>query len=161
MLSRRHAFMLLPLALAVPRVAGGTAAPVVLTIQGRLRDGQARSLSLDDLGRLPQRSFTTNTPWTKEPHRYTGPLLRDVLDAVGAQGSQLRATALNDYRVVIPVEDARQHDVIIAVLVDGNPLPVRSRGPLFVIYPFDEKPELRKGAYYERSIWQLRSIEIE
>ena len=39
-------------------------------------------------------------------------------------------------------------------------MPVRTRGPLFVIYPFDADPRLQNARFYERSIWQLRSIEV-
>lgn len=40
-------------------------------------------------------------------------------------------------------------------------MPVRDRGPLFVIYPFDSQSELRNAIYYSRSAWQLRSIEVQ
>ena len=64
------------------------------------------------LERLPQHSFVTRTPWYATPRKFTGPLLRDVLAACGAQGSNLRATALNDYRVDLPFEDAQRFDVL-------------------------------------------------
>ena len=37
---------------------------------------------------------------------------------------------------------------------------VRDKGPLFVIYPFDEAPELNNETYYGRSAWQVKSIEV-
>jgi hypothetical protein len=37
---------------------------------------------------------------------------------------------------------------------------VREKGPLVIIYPFDDQPELRSALRYSRAIWQLRSIEI-
>jgi hypothetical protein len=37
---------------------------------------------------------------------------------------------------------------------------VRDKGPLFVIYPFDARPELRGAVYYSRSAWQLRTIDV-
>jgi hypothetical protein len=51
--------------------------------------------------------------------------------------------------------------VIVAHRIDGQPIPVRERGPFFVIYPFDQAPELRNARYYQRSIWQLEAVEIE
>ena len=48
--------------------------------------------------------------------------------AVRAEGRQLRATALNDDRVVIPFEDAQRHDVIIATRNNGVPMAVRDTG---------------------------------
>lgn len=133
-----------------------------LELQGRVRSGKV-VLAIDDLRRLPQQSFSTNTPWTRQARTYTGPLLRDVLALAGADAAatRLRAVALNDYQIDIPVEDARSLPVIVAHLVDHQPIPVRERGPLFVIYPFDSSKELQTMRYYERAIWQLRRILVE
>lgn len=137
--------------------------PVVLTISGRVlmpNDGKAAHFDMAMLERLPQQSFVTRTPWYAEPRKFTGPLLRDVLARAGAKGSTMRAVALNDYWVEIPFDDALRHDMIVARLLDDKPMAVRDKGPLFVIYPFDARPELRTPVYFSRSAWQLRSIEV-
>ena len=137
---------------------------VVLTITGKLgapNAGANADFDISQLAKLPQHSFTTKTPWYTEPKTFSGPLLRDVLAAAGASGTALRAVALNDYKIDIPFEDARRHDVIIAMLLDGKPMPVREKGPLFIIYPFDSKSELRSERYYSRSAWHLRTLEVK
>ena len=63
-------------------------------------------------------------------------------------------------RVDIPVEDAQRFDLIVARLLDDQPMAVRDKGPLFTIYPFDAREELRNAVYYSRSAWQLRTIEV-
>lgn len=137
---------------------------VILTISGKIantnRPGQA-VFDMAMLQDLPQRTFLTHTPWEKEPIRFSGPLLRDVLAQVKATGTRIQATALNDYRIQIPVEDTQRFDVVVALRMNGEPMPVRTRGPLFIVYPFDAEPELRSVKYYERSIWQLRALDIE
>lgn len=147
--------------LPVPASAQASAS---LTVSGKIGEGgPTRSVVLDlaALERLPQHSFSTNSPWTKRPHKYTGPLLRDVLALVKSSGTQIHAIALNEYKVTIPVEDARRFDMILAHRIDDKPIPIRERGPFFVIYPFDQRPELQGVDYYNRSIWQLKSILIE
>ena len=156
---------------AAALLAGGAAwalerptGDILLTLTGQLRspnDGSAAHFDMAMLERLPQTSFNTRTPWYAQARKFTGPLLRDVLRAAGAHGNLLRAKALNDYRVDIPFEDAQRYDIVVARLLDGVPMPVRDRGPLFVIYPFDSSPELRNAIYYSRSAWQLRSIEVK
>lgn len=139
---------------------GGT---IVLTLTGRVRmpnDGERAQFDMGMLEALPQTSFSTRTPWYAQARRFTGPLLRDVLAAAGAQGTLIRMAALNDYKVDMPYEDAQRYDVIVARLLDERPMAVRDKGPLFVIYPFDARPELRGAVYYSRSAWQLRSIEV-
>jgi hypothetical protein len=141
----------------------GPTGTVILTVQGRIRnanDGKRAHFDMPMLEALPQRTHLTKTPWYAQPRRFTGPLLRDVLAATGAQGSALRLIALNDYQVDMPMDDAMRHDVIIARLIDDKPMAVRDKGPLFIIYPFDAQPELRSAVYYGRSAWQLRTIEV-
>ena len=55
----------------------------------------------------------------------------------------------------------RKYKVIVARLMDDKPMPVREKGPLFVVYPFDSAAELRTSTYYERSIWQLKALDIQ
>ena len=136
---------------------------VVLTVGGRVRntnDGRRAHFDMPMLEGLPQHSTVTRTPWFAQARRFTGPLLRDVLAAAGAQGTLLRLVALNDYQVDMPYDDAQRHDVIVARLLDDKPMAVRDLGPLFIIYPFDARPELRSAVYYSRSAWQLRTIEV-
>ncbi|MDE2093839.1 MAG: hypothetical protein KGI87_08320 [Burkholderiales bacterium] len=80
--------------------------------------------------------------------------------AVGARGAMVRAVALNDYRVDIPIDDFARHGALLAYLLDDQPMAVRDKGPLVIIYPFDDRPELRTALHYSRAIWQLRSLEL-
>lgn len=137
---------------------------VILTISGNVADkntANAAVFDLDMLEKLPQRSFTTMTPWEKQPVKFTGPLLRDVLAAAKASGTTIKAAALNDYQTSIPLDDAKKFDVILAHKMDDKDIPVKTKGPLFIVYPYDTKPELRSSVYYERSAWQLKSMLIE
>ena len=139
------------------------AGAVVLTIGGRIQrtnQGERAALDMAMIEALAQRSLTTKTPWFKEPRKFTGPLLRDVLNLVGAQGTTLRIAALNDYRIDVPSDDTRRFDVVLARLIDDKPITVREKGPLFMIYPFDSDATLRSPVYYSRSVWQLKSIDV-
>ena len=139
------------------------AGPVVLTVSGRLRDGQRGSpvqFDMAMLERLPQVGYSTRTPWYAQPRKFSGPLLREVLSSVGLHGNQLRLVALNDYRVDMPMDDVLQFEVLLARLMDDKPMAVRDKGPLFVIYPFDQNIALRNAVYYSRCAWQLRAIEV-
>jgi hypothetical protein len=162
----RRRFTLLVAGLAVlheARALEPPGGPVVLTVHGRVRmpnAGRQADFDMAMLERLPQQSIVTNTPWYSQPRKFTGPLLRDVLAACGAQGTLLRATALNDYRVDLPFEDVQRYGVVLARLLDGRPMAVRDKGPLFIIYPFDSEPALRNAVYYSRSAWQLKSLEV-
>jgi len=137
--------------------------PVVLTLSGKIRRTNRSATAVFDmsmLAALPQHDITTRTPWYAQPRKVTGPLPRDVLALAGAQAQTMRVTALNDYRIDIPFDDAQRYDVVLARLLDDMPMTVREKGPLFMIYPFDSVPTLRNARYYSRSVWQLISIEL-
>lgn len=148
-----------PAAAALERPTGR----VVLTITGRIQHtnaGETAQFDMAMLARLPQHTITTRSPWYTSSHRFTGPLLRDVLRAVGARGSSVRALAMNDYQADIPLTDAQRYNVVLTRLIDNKPLPVREKGPLFIVYPYDSDETLRDERYYSRSAWQLLMLDV-
>jgi len=151
----------------MPSYAQNLASPgakTILTVAGKigLTNGQGFArFDMDMLNALPQRTIRTRTPWYSGVTEFTGPLLADVMTLVEAGGTSVRATALNDYSIVIPLADAVDHEVVLATLLNGKPMSVRDKGPVFLIYPFDSKEQLRASTFYERSIWQLKSLELK
>ncbi|OZG75332.1 hypothetical protein BTA51_02815 [Hahella sp. CCB-MM4] len=137
---------------------------ILLTVSGKVSntntDGAAE-LDLTMLDSLPQFSITTSTPWYDAPRKFTGPLARDLVKLLGASGEQVKATALNDYSINIPLEDFEKFDVVLATRIDGKTISVREKGPIFVIYPFDDHTELVSETYYQRCIWQLDRLSFQ
>ena len=136
---------------------------VILTLTGAISKTNvpgAFALDAAMIDQLPVRDIKTASPWFKNAATFSGPLLSDVLDLVGAKGTQLQVTALNDYKVQVPAEDGVKYGAILARKIDGKTMSVRDKGPLFLIYPFDSRPELRNDIYYGRSIWQISTIDV-
>lgn len=137
--------------------------PVLLRVSGQIEVtnvGDEAHFDREMLQTLPQRETVTGTPWHNGAQRFSGPLGRALLDAVGARGDVLRITALNDYAASVPVDDLRDYDVIFAMSRNGTPLRVRDQGPLFLIYPFDEHPHLLNEEVLARSVWQIASVHV-
>lgn len=149
-----------------PLSAQTLAAPtgeVMLTVSGKIGTTNGDGvLALDAglLASLPQHEFTTSTIWTDGTATYSGVLLRDLLAAAGATGSTVKLTALNDYQITMPAADAAEDGPLLATLADGKPMPVRDKGPVWLIYPYDDNAAYRTEQTYARSIWQLNRIEI-
>jgi len=165
---KRYFLLAATIALTLQGAFAGTLATptgkVVLTIGGKIGESNSpkgAQFDMPMIEKLPQHSFTTLTPWEKQSIQFTGPLLRDVLAAVKAQGTVIKAMALNDYQSSIPVEDAMKYDMVMALKMNGQPISVKTKGPLFIVYPYDAKPELRSAVYYERSPWQVKSLTLE
>lgn len=136
---------------------------VVLTVRGAISNTNAGDVAEFDpamLHALTGRDARLHTPWTEGETEFSGPLLRAVLDEVGASGSKLVIRALNDYAAEVPVGDATDFDTILAIEMNGKPMSVRDKGPLFLIYPFDTHPDLYNEKYFSRSVWQIKEIEV-
>jgi len=135
----------------------------VLTVSGRISvtngDGTARfdRAMLEALGMV---GFETTTPWYQGTVKFEGVPLERLMQAVGATGSRIVAVALNDYSAELPIEDVHRYNVILALKRNGEYMPVRDKGPLFIVYPFDNNPELKSQKYYSRSVWQVKRIEV-
>lgn len=137
--------------------------PVILTVTGSIDPNAAEggvAFDLAGLDALPQHQTVTATPWHDGRPTFRGPTIASILDAAGAEGSLLRIKALNDYSADMPMADARAFPVILASRIDDAEISVRNKGPLFVIYPFDEQPDLYNEIYFGRSVWQVSEIEV-
>ncbi|MCQ8782460.1 oxidoreductase [Mangrovibrevibacter kandeliae] len=152
--------------LVAGRAAADLARPsgkTILTVGGRIRntnDGAEAIFDLAMLDALGNTSFTTSTPWTDKPNRWEGVPLATLMAAVGADGTTLRATALNDYVVDMPLAGLDVEGAILADRRNGVPMPISDKGPLFIVYPFDDRPELRKQAVYMRCAWQVARLDV-
>ena len=138
--------------------------PVMLTVSGQIANTTGPDRAQFDragLEALGLHEIRTSTSWTDGVSRFEGPLLSDLLDRVGAGGSKLVARAINDYSVVIPAEDCRKYPVLLALRRDGRDLERRDKGPIWIVYPRDEHPELRSERINARWIWQLDRLEVQ
>ncbi|WP_377291538.1 molybdopterin-dependent oxidoreductase [Rhizobium sp. SG2393] len=137
---------------------------VILTVTGpnlqHPNAGAAAEFDLAMLEALKGRTGTMETPWTEGKVTFSGPLLHEVLAAAGAQGTTIKVRALNDYAAEIPMEDATDLDTILATRMNGETMSIRSKGPLFLIYPFDQDKNLYNEKYFSRSVWQIKAIEV-
>lgn len=137
---------------------------VLLTVSGNIEntneDGKAvfDIASLEKLGTV---SFQTTSPWYNGRTTFTGISLQKLMDYVGAKGSVVKVTALNDYTTVIPLSDFKKYNVILALKINGDYMRIRDKGPLFIVYPYDSIPELNNQIFYSRSAWQVSSMKIE
>ncbi|MBE9640414.1 oxidoreductase [Salipiger mangrovisoli] len=149
---------------ATPLAAGDLPVPEenpVLVVSGAITNtnvGGTASFDYEMLEAMDTVTFTTKTIWTDGEQTFTGVQLSDLMALVGAEGEDIKATAINDYAVNIPRADWVDGGPIVAFLNHGEKMPVRNKGPLWIVYPFDQKPEYQTEQIYSRAIWQLDRI---
>ncbi len=112
------------------------------------------SFDLEALQKMPVATVDTTTPWTDGVTKFEGVSAKTLLDAAGAKGLVVKATALDDYAVEIPREDLE--NAIIAYKMDGAPLDEQF-GPYWIIYDYDagygDEP------HQQRSVYKLKALE--
>ncbi len=163
-------WLLIPLLVAaVAAVPAGAedfpppAGSVLLRVTGDIAHtnaGERAEFDRQALAALGLHKIRTTTAWTDGVVEFEGPLLCDLLDLVGARGTTLFASALNDYTVQIPVADCRRYPVLLALRWNGRELRVRDKGPIWIVYPRDDYPELRSEVVNSRWIWQLVRLDV-
>ncbi len=148
-------------------VAGALARPVekpILSITGRIsaaNEGEAALFDRAMLEAMGTSSFETSTPWFNGSVHFEGVLMHRLMEEVGATGSSLIAFALNDYSTEIPMEDFTRYSVLLALKRNGAYMPIRDKGPLFIVYPYDSSPELKHQKYYSRSAWPIARMIVK
>ncbi len=136
---------------------------VILEISGEISSkniAETAQFDLEMLQALPSHSFVTSTIWTDGAQTFEGVELGVIADLVGFEGDTLSASAVNDYTIEIPITDAAPGRAMIAYLRNGNPMPLRDKGPLWIVYPFDSSSDFQSETIYSRSIWQLNRIAV-
>lgn len=137
---------------------------VILTISGAISETNAATGAQFDLAMLqalPASGFDTTTTWTEGKTRFDGVPLKTLLDAVGATGSTVTATALNNYSVDIPFDVIEDQVPIVAYHIDGETFSRRDKGPLWIVFPYDADVAYQTELVHGWSIWQLSGLTVQ
>lgn len=110
---------------------------------------------------LPQTTYTTSTIWTDGVVEFTGVLLTDMLDTIAVSPNLVTAWAINDYMAEFSPDDVGWGVALIAHSMNGQPMPVREKGPLWIVFPYDASVEYRSDYVFSQSIWQLNRLNVE
>ncbi|NDW05121.1 hypothetical protein [Jiella pacifica] len=124
--------------------------------------GRTMTFSRNDLAALPQTRFETKAPWIATPAVFEGPSVAALLRAFAPEATFERAEigALDDYMVAAEVPRLVADGAIFAIRQDGAFMPVAQKGPVLVIFPFDDRPELQDKSHFGLCIWQISQIRL-
>jgi len=145
--------------LVLSSVTIAAASEVILTVRSSIGDNDV-TFTREALMDLPQTSFETATIWSEGVNKYSGPLLADVLAAAEMPEGNLQLIAINDYNVNFPMDRVQDDAPIIALEINDQPFSVREKGPLWVMFPFDENTKFKTEDTFALSVWQLAQIEV-
>jgi len=137
-------------------------ADTVLVVSGNISAESGDSIAFDmkALQNLPTTTITTDNPWIKEPAEFVGVRINVLLASAGAQSTEIEARAANEYKFKITDVDFDKYPIIVAYKKNDKPMEFRDLGPLWIIFPFDDYPELLTSRNKAASVWQLTDIEV-
>ncbi|WP_025675357.1 molybdopterin-dependent oxidoreductase [Salinivibrio socompensis] len=147
-------------ALAIPNALSALRVPVKLTLA--INDRQRIEFDQERLSRLPVIELDTHTPWTQGLQKFKGVRLSTLLDHANVPRFQeITLRSMNRYQSQLAWDDIRQYQPIIAFERNGQPMTIRTLGPLWLIFPLDDHPQLQSERFHQAMVWQLTNIEIE
>jgi len=143
------AVLVRPLSIPLSYAQEATAAPI-LRIAGAVRT--PLTLTLEDLKKMPRKTFSVTNPHDKKTENYEGVLVEELLKKAGVpQGEDLKGPLLasclvfeaeDGYRVVFSIAELDSgivdSGVIVADTLDGAPLPSK-QGPLRIVAPHEKR----------------------
>lgn len=147
----------------LPAAVPGVAGEAMLVVRN-LADAKHPEIRFaeEELTALPQVTIRTHTEFTDGLMTFKGPLARDVVSRLGVgKATTVHAIAVNDYAIDMPVEEFFKYDVVLALYANGKRLTLRDKGPIWLVYPIDQHPELNDPIYNARMIWQLTTMELK
>jgi len=118
-----------------------------------------KQLNLLDIEKLGGETWTFETPWKEGARSYYGPPLKAFLKGFDLHNRTLRFVAINEYSTKIEGSFVARYPMMLAWKENGQPMSVRSLGPLWLMLPLHESPKLI-DQHSGKMIWQLKAIEI-
>lgn len=106
---------------------------------------------------LPQHQFTTLHKWAPVAETFRGPLLEDILNLTCKDAKSIELKALNEYSLALDFESTKKYKPIVAHSVNGNRLPIRDKGPLWIMIDHG-RYDIQKKNLGGMMIWQLSDI---
>ncbi|WP_143748462.1 hypothetical protein [Mesorhizobium carmichaelinearum] len=160
-------------ALAIPLASAAEEIPLDPN-QVSVQDASGKTIAVFSVKQLqaefPQQTYDTRTPWTSDNEKieYRGPLLANVLAKAGITAAQeVKVVAFDNFVSDIRMDEIRSYNPILAVErrcnenesanphcapgQDFRPISMVEKGPIFIVWPFDQLPASYVPA--RNSIW--------
>lgn len=137
---------------------------ILLTVSGNIKNdnhADGAVFDLDMLESIPPTSFETDTPWTEGVTKFTGVRFTHLLEAVGAGSSMVKFIAEDGYIYEMTQGFDEKYPIIIAYKRDDKYMSLRNLGPLWLMFPFDDHPELDTEQNRAASVWQLTQMDVK
>jgi hypothetical protein len=131
-----------------------------LWVQGQTKSPTSAPLNWEQLQELATTHVPTPDPANAaDPNAifdFKGIPVSQLLDRFGVapdlpQTTQVTFVAFDGFRASVSIADLRRYPIILALERDGKPLSRQQGGPLYLVFPHAQHPELKQK--YDSSFW--------
>lgn len=135
---------------------------VLLTVSGQVTacnnlDGDA-CFDKKMLQALGPTEMLTTCPWFDGRIHFEGVRVDRLLQAVGAEGEHIVVVGRGGEQATLPLADISRYGVLLAYSLNKVSVRTTYMGPLFVVYPFDDVPELNQPRFYSRTLFDANKL---
>ena len=137
---------------------------VILRLDGKVTAVNVESATVFDLPMLKalgNETFSAETEWTEGTPAFTGVPLKALIDKVGGTGAEIIATAADGYAISIPMADVDQYTLLLIYEIDGMELDPTDKGPLWIMYRWDQMTAQEIEDKSPNAVWQLQQLTFE
>lgn len=136
----------------------------MLTVTGSINEknaGDNYEFTLEDLKANATKQSVTD-PWVKQKGEYTGVTLQKILEITKAEGATTLTLVCKDgMKVDVAAEDVLKYPIMLAFELNGKPIDEKGGGPVKVVYPYDDYPELKQKYTPDQWAWYVEKVEIK
>lgn len=106
-------------------------------------------------------AFDVYNPWEKRSDQYKGIWMHDFVHKFG-QGDLkgLNIRAIDDYQISLTPQDWQNFRILIATQVNGNYIPVKSKGPMRLVFPDYNEDDKAYELNLSQWMWMINKIEF-
>jgi hypothetical protein len=128
-----------------------------LVIQGQTATGETETLNwsqLEDLATVNLNTIDANNIINaNKVFQFTGISVKKLIEKFGIDReiTEITFVCYDAYQVTIKVQDLLKYPIILAIARDGQPIPRDQGGPIYLIFPYTQHPEIRKQ--YDEGMW--------
>lgn len=126
-----------------------------------LNNNKALVITRSDLEKLSTHDIRTSTNFTPVSD-FSGVLISDFIKKYNIdKDSKLRIFALDDYSYTVPVPELVKYHALLAYKKDKKYIDISAFGPFATVFPRDDFPELKNMDIDAKTIWMIKTIEVQ
>ncbi|MEA5576594.1 molybdopterin-dependent oxidoreductase [Anabaena sp. UHCC 0451] len=128
-----------------------------LIIQGQTATGKTETLNWSELQDLATVNVNTvdanNIANPNQVFKFTGIPIKALIEKLGEKTdfTEITFVCYDAYQVTIKIEDLLKYPIILALAKDDQPIPRNEGGPIYLIFPYSQYPEISKN--YDDGMW--------